>query len=131
VHLDNLKATKKSKRRWTGWVVAGAVIIALGNAQQISLSPSLVLLLPIKNLASFQIKRGEQKAPQDWVPIRFSNDTLANRGLLSGGFRFIDGSKEFQYALKPFASWPSPFCLRLNSCESSRAPPFMDPPTFC
>ena len=112
--------------------MALAVIITLGDAKRISLSPSFALrLLPLSNLAAFQIKRGEQKAPQDLGPVRFSYDALSIRSLFSSGSRFINGSKGFQYVLVPVACWPNPFCLRLNSCESPRAPPLMDPPSFC
>ncbi|MCE0497201.1 MAG: hypothetical protein LV481_04560 [Methylacidiphilales bacterium] len=131
VHLANLRVTKICRRKWTGLLAASAVILSLGDAQQTGLSPSqALLLLPLKNLVSFQFNRSEQKAPQDLGPIRIADLTLGIRGIFSDGSRFMDGAKCFQYAFQAPA-WSKPFCLRLNAFESPRAPPPMDPPTFC
>ena len=131
VHSVNLWVTQIFGRRWTGLLTASAIILALGDAKQTGLSPSeALLLLPIKNLVSFQFMRNEQKAPQDLGPVRIADLTLGIRGIFSDGTRFIDGSKCFQYAFKTPA-WSRPFCPRLNAFESPRAPPPMDPPTFC
>jgi len=106
------------------------MLVTLGDAKQIGLSPSMAILLPIKSLV-VQMERGEQKAPQDLGPIRFTSDILSIRSLFPSGSPFIDGSKDFQYALISSACWPSPFCLRLNSCESPRAPPRTAQILFC
>jgi hypothetical protein len=111
-------------------LVTGAVILALGDAKQTGLPSSGAFLLPLKNLVSFQFNRSEQKAPQDLGPVRIADLTLGIRALFSDGSRFIDSSKCFQYTLQAPA-WAKPFCPRLNSFESPRAPPLMDPPTFC
>ncbi len=112
-------------------LVASAVVLTLGDAKQTGLSPSpAFLLLPLKNLVSFQFNRSEQKAPQDLGPVRIADLTLSIRGIFSDGSRFIDGSQCFQYALTA-PVWSKPFCPRLNAFESPRAPPLMDPPSFC
>ena len=131
VHSANFRITKICKRRWTGLMAASAMILALGDAKQTGLSPSqALLLLPIKNLVSFQFMRNEQKAPQDLGPIRIADLTLGIRAIFSDGSRFIDGSKCFQYTFRTPA-WSKLFCPRLNAFESPRAPPPMDPPMFC
>jgi hypothetical protein len=111
--------------------VALTVTFTVCDAQQIGLSPSMESLLITGNRLAFQIKRPDQKAPQDLGPTRLVNEAYASRGQISGGSRHLDGAQAFQYMLAAPISWASPFCQRLNSCESPRAPPLMDPPTFC
>jgi len=131
VHLAIPRVTKIGRRRWTGLVVALSVTLTVCDAQQVGLSSSYRFLLLTQDLASFQTKRAEQKAPQAMSPWQIFNESSANRGQTAGGTRYLDGIQTFQYALAPLASERNPFCLRLNSCESPRAPPPMDPPTFC
>jgi len=111
--------------------VALSVTLTVCDAQQVGLSTSYRFLLTTQAVASFQSKRAEQKAPQAMSPWLIFNETQSSRGQASSGSRYLDGTKAFQYVLAPFTSHTSPFCLRLNSCESPRAPPRMDPPTFC
>ena len=131
VHLANPRVTRSYRRRWTGLVVALSVTLTVCDAQQVGLSPSYRFLLISPDLAAFQNKRPEQKAPQAMGTWRIFNQTLSSRGPASGASRYLDGTKAFQYALAPLTCLSSPFCLRVNSCESPRAPPRMDPPTFC
>jgi hypothetical protein len=112
--------------------VAFTVTFTVCDAQQIGLSPSGDLLLTTQRLVSFQIKRPVQKTPSDLGPLRISNGGLVGgRSQLSGSSRQLDDSKGIQYSLMAPVCWAKPFFLRLNSCESPRAPPPMDPPTFC
>ena len=131
VHLANPRVTKSCRRRWTGLVVALSVSLTVCDAQQVGLSPSYRFLLITQNLASFQIQRTEQKAPQAMGCWRVFTETLSSRGQNFGLSRDLDGLTAFQYVLAPLVRPRSPFCLRVNSCESPRAPPRMDPPTFC
>jgi len=132
VHLANHRVTKNCRRRWTGLVVALSVTLTVCNAQQVGLSPSYRFLFMNQDLASFQMKRTEQKAPQAMGPWVAYSETASSRGPATGFSRYLHGNEAFQYALHPLAGCPdSYFCLRLNSCESPRAPPPMDPPTFC
>jgi len=111
--------------------VALAVTLTVCDAQQVGLSPSYRFLLLSPDLASFQMKRVEQKAPKDLFIYRASDESLASRSQLSGGSRELCSPKVFRYALAPTADLHTPFCQRVNSCESPRAPPLMDPPILC
>ncbi len=64
-------------------------------------------------------------------PWRVINENSSNRSLAGGLSRYLDGAKTFQYALAPEPSLGNPLCVRVNSCESPRAPPLMDPPILC
>jgi len=77
------------------------------------------------------MKRAEQKAPHDLSAWRAFDESLSSRNQISGTSRYLKDTEIFQYALAPMASSSAPFSLRINSCESPRAPPRMDPPTFC
>ncbi|HUB66120.1 MAG TPA: hypothetical protein VL981_01390 [Candidatus Methylacidiphilales bacterium] len=111
--------------------MASAVVLTLSDAKQTGLSSSgALLLLPIKNLISFHFNRSEQKAPHDLGPIRITDPTTGIRSLFTDGSRFIDGAQCFQYVLGSPA-WAKPFCLRLNSFESPRAPPWVALFMFC
>jgi len=131
VQLANPRVTKYLQRRWTGFVVALTVSFTVCDAQQIGLSPSGDLLLTTTLRPAFQMKRPEQKAPQDLGPLPLYNQAFASRVQLNGTTVHPGGLNEFQYALVSAMRWESHFCLRLNSCESPRAPPLMDPPTLC
>jgi hypothetical protein len=101
------------------------------DAQQIGLSPAYDFSLLGKELALFQNKRTEQKAPQALGPIRIVNEVFSIRGLTPSPSRPVNPSGRFQYKLAAFDPWAHSLCLRLNSCESTRAPPRMDPPISC
>ena len=111
-------------------VVALTVTLTVCDAHRIGLSTSLSLVAPMNKLVRLQSKRHEQKAPRSFVLVRATTETFASRqqGL---GSHYLDGSQYSQYALISLARWPNPFCLRLNSCQTTRAPPLMDPPTLC
>jgi hypothetical protein len=111
--------------------VALTVTFTVCDAQQIGLSPSGDLLLMTLRPVSFQTNRPVQKTPSDLGPLRLSNEGLASRSQFAGSSRNPNDSKGFQYSLVVPICWAKPFFLRLNSCESPRAPPPMDPPTFC
>jgi hypothetical protein len=119
-------------RKWTGLFVALTVTFAVCDAQQIGLSPSCGLLSSMKagfTRLVFQMERPEQKAPQGVEMVRVSTPTFAARSQMDAtptGFEFTDFPCS---PLRP-ASGLDLHGLRLNSCESTRAPP-MDPPTFC
>ena len=131
MHWDHLKVTGSIHgRRWTGLVVALTVTFTVCDAQQTGLSTSYGASSCGKRLL-FQTKRPEQKAPQALSPVQIFNETLAIRGSSSGSSRVLGNSRDFQYALPSMDCWSGSFCLRLNSCESPRAPPLMDPPIFC
>lgn len=112
-------------------VVALTVTFTVSDAQQIGLSSSYDALLSNPTLAAFQMKRPEQKAPPAFSPWQATMEPQYNRKQLSGTPRSIHDSNYFQYALVLPTHWQSTLCVRLNSCESPRAPPPMDPPTFC
>jgi len=125
VHLAHLRVTSGNRRRWTGLVVALTVTFTACDAQQIGLSSSCGLL-SLNRLPFFQTKRPEQKAPQALSPVQILNEALAIRGPFPSS-RQLKITKKFQYILAPLTCWSAAFCLRLNSCESPRAPPLMDP----
>lgn len=130
VHWDHLKLTGSTHgRRWTGLVVALTVTFTVCDAQQIVLSASRAMP-SLDGLSFFQTKLPEQKAPQALGPIPIFNETMAIRGT-SGSSRHLRNPRDFQYAFAPLALRSASFCLRLNSFESPRAPPFMDPPISC
>ena len=132
MHLADPRVTKSRRRRWTGLVVALSVTLTVCDAQQVGLSPSYRFLFMNQDLASFQMKRTEQKAPQAMGPWVAYIEAAASRGPATGFSRYLHRNEAFQYALSPLSGTSDPyFCLRLNSCESPRAPPPMDPPTFC
>ena len=131
VQLANPRVTKSSRRRWTGLVVALSVTFTVCDAQQVGFSPSYRFLSITQDLAFFQMKRTDQKSPQAMEPWRVINQLSSNRALAVGGSRHFESLKPCRYALLIPTSETTPFCLRLNSCESPRAPPPMDPPTFC
>jgi len=129
VHLDNHTVTTSRTRRWTGFVVALTVTFTVCDAQQFGLSASSTIA-PFKLELTFETKRPEQKAPEIIGPMGIVNQAFAIRGP-AGSWRSAEGLNSIQYALISPGHSPGPFCLRLNSCESPRAPPPMDPPTFC
>jgi hypothetical protein len=110
--------------------VALSVTFTVCDAQQIGLSPSDGSSSFRANFASYQTKRPEQKAPQVILgPMLVSDESATTR--LAGSPRLGGANNYFQYGLAPANRWPASFCLRLNSCESPRAPPLMDPPISC
>jgi hypothetical protein len=82
-------------------------------------------------VASFQIKLPEQKAPLALGPLRLTYEAFASRGQGNGGTSHLDGSEGYGSGLASLPDWSNPFCQRLNSFESPRAPPLMDPPILC
>ncbi len=130
VYLANLRVSRNRRRRWTRIVMALTVTFTVCDAQQIGLSSSYGYL-SLKNVIAFQTKRPEQKAPLALNPLRLGNEALALKLPLSASTRLSDDLKAFQYALPLADGCAADFCLRLNSCESPRAPPLMDPPTLC
>ena len=131
VHLAHPRVSKSCRRRWTGLVVALSVTLTVCDAQQVGLSPSYSFLLISQDLTPFQMKRTEQKAPQDLSAWQAFDPSVSSRPQVSGAARYLNNTKAFQYALAPVACLRDPFSLRINSCESPRAPPPMDPPTSC
>jgi hypothetical protein len=111
-------------------VVALSVTFTVCDAQQIGLSPSDGSSSFSARLASYQTKRPEQKTPQVILgPMLVSDESAATR--LAGSSRLGDANNYFQYGLAQALFWSVSFCPRLNSCESPRAPPLMDPPLSC
>jgi hypothetical protein len=112
-------------------VVALTVTFTVCDAQQIGLSPASVFSLSYQNLSAFQTKLDEQKATQDLPTLMIPNQLVSAREQGAGTGRENETTLIFSYLLMPGICWTNPFCLRLNSCESPRAPPLMDPPISC
>lgn len=110
--------------------MALSVTFTVCDAQQIGFSSSGVFMSTTQRLAFQQFKRPAQKTPSDLGPLRISDQGLAGRSPLFGSSRDLNGTNCFQYNLVLPICWAEPFSLRPNSCESPRAPPLMDPPTF-
>jgi hypothetical protein len=123
--------TKERRRRWTGFAVALTVTFTVCDAQQIGLSPSGSLLLPIKNPASMRMMIPEQKAPPVLAPWSISNQAFVSRKQSAGAPRYFDGSKCFRYALISPRCWLHTLCSQPNSSENTRGPPRRGPPLFC
>jgi hypothetical protein len=108
--------------------VALTVSFTVGDARHVTLS-RFFDSSPLTFLASFQMKRTEQKAPNDLNLVRFSEDRMS-RPATSAGSRAPVALRQFQYALSPLPRLSNHLCCELNACESPRAPPLMDPPQF-
>ena len=111
--------------------MALTVTFTVCDAQQIGLSPSGPLLLPIKNLASLRTMPPEQKAPPVLGPLSNSNQAFVSRKQAAGTPRHFDGSKCFRYALISPRCWLHTLCSQPNSGENTRGPPLRGPPFFC
>ena len=112
-------------------MVASAVAFALGEAPLPGVSPTAGFLLPTASFSAFQIKRSEQNSPESLIPVQNIDWATTDRIAGADAGQGLNGENGFRYALAPLPGWSNPFCLRLNSCESPRAPPRMDPPFSC
>jgi hypothetical protein len=108
-------------------VVALTVSFTVCDAQQISV-PSSDLLSSVTHFTSFQMERDAQKSPYDLNITRLGQDGRLVRALTSSPERFPAAPRALQYVLSSAFPWTHPFCWQVNSCESPRAPPLMDPP---
>lgn len=66
--------------------------------------------------------RPEQKAPLVLVPLRVSDQALANRKQATSTLRY-DDSQGFRYALILPGCWLNTLCSQPNSGERTRGPP--------
>jgi hypothetical protein len=130
VHLANHRVTQDRRRKWTGFVVALTVTFTVCDAQQIGLSTPGFSFSP-RNSAFVPGVSPEQKTPPQLGPVPSSNQPLASRGQLSGSPGSYDGSGGFRYGVLSLAGWLRAFGPQLNSGESTRGPPLMDPPISC
>ena len=114
-----------------GFAVSLTVTFTVCDAQQIALSPSGAPLSPTENLATLRTVRPEQKTPPVLAPLRVSDQSLASRKQIVGTPRYFDSSKCYRYSLIPARCWLKSLSSQLNSGQTTRGPPLMDPPHFC
>jgi hypothetical protein len=106
--------------------MASVVILGLGDSKLIGLGTADGCFSSY--LESFQSKRAEQKAPCDlstsWTITKTVTLRVSPVGhpALFQNFNPLSGS----FVLLP--SWSNSLSLEPHSCESTRAPPLMDPP---
>jgi hypothetical protein len=111
--------------------VALTVTFTVCDAQQIGLSPSGGLLLPIQKLVLLRSVRPEQKTPPAMTPLRVCTEALVSRKQFSGTPCSYNDINRFRYALISADSWLQPLCPQPKSGETNRGPPRMDPPFSC
>jgi hypothetical protein len=111
--------------------VALTVTFTVCDAEQIGLSPSEGLCLPLQNLVILQAMLPEQKAPPFLAPWFISNQAYVSRKQAVGEPAGFDASKCFRYALISPSCWLNVLGSQPNSAESTRGPPRMDPPIPC
>jgi hypothetical protein len=110
--------------------VALTVTFTVCDAQQIGLSTSGGLLLSPLKLANVRTALPEQKTPPVLAPLSNSSQSYASRKQLAGT-PCVFGANCFRYALSAPFSWLSALGSPLNSAQTTRGPPRMDPPLSC
>jgi hypothetical protein len=111
--------------------VALTVTFAVCDAQQMGLSPSGGLSLPLKTLSFLRTARPEQKTPPTLTPLRISNESFASRKQISGTPLEFDPSKCFRYALTSTDGWFKALCPQSNLGGTTRGPPRTGLINFC
>jgi hypothetical protein len=108
-------------------MMAFVVILGLGDSKLAGLGTTDGC--STTHLELYQSKRAEQKAPRDLNNAWMVAKPLTLRGLLCGS-RPLRALIHRPCAFVVVPSWSNSFSLQTRSCESSRAPPLMDPPSF-
>jgi len=111
-------------------MLAFAVTFTACDAHQGGLSTSYGFLLSSDKSGEVQMNRPEQKSTHDMTVFRPYQQAHAIQFALPAP-RALGAADGFFATFISLLSWQSHVCLPLNSCESPRAPPLMDPPTFC
>jgi hypothetical protein len=106
--------------------MASVVILGLGDSKLIGLNTADGYLSSY--LESFQSKRAEQKAPCDLGTSWTITKTVTLRVSPCGSPLPTQAWKPVPYSFVIAPSWSNSFSLQPHSCESTRAPPLMDPP---
>ena len=107
-------------------MIASVVVLGLGDSKLTGLATAgdyASMAAP-----SYQSKRAEQKAPRELSSVWNFVTNPSVRSSLSGSAQTLE-YRENVFTLVP--DWSNLFSLQPHTCESTRAPPLMDPPSSC